>query len=471
MSTPSSDTSPKYKTAPSASKKMPGGIPYIIGNEAAERFSYYGMKAILPIFMTKFLLDSSGNTDFMSDEQVREAIGWFGALVYATPFLGALISDGFLGKYLTIMVLSIVYCLGHAVLALIEVPLEGIEPRQLLFIGLGIIALGAGGIKPCVTAHVGDQFGSGNRHLLPRVYSWFYFAINFGSVLSYFLSPLMLKHWGPAWAFGVPGILMGAATLVFWLGRRKFIHIPAGGTAFVRETLGSDGIRTMLNLLPLVLLVAMFWSLFDQSASSWVLQAEKMNRVLFNFELFGQAFRWEPLSAQIGLINPLLVLALIPIFSYVVYPWLSRFFEITPLRKIGAGLFLIVPAFAISAWIEHWIVQGQTPWIGWQLLAYLVLTTAEIMVSITMLEFFYTQSPKKMKSLIMAFCMLSISIGNVFTAMVNGFIQNPDGTSKLPGADYYWFFTAAMLATACIFVVWSQFYKGQTYLQGENSEG
>ncbi|MEM8945198.1 MAG: POT family MFS transporter [Planctomycetota bacterium] len=460
----------KYQTAPSATEtSMPSGVPYIVGNEAAERFSYYGMKAILPIFMTKYLLDSAGNPDFMSEEQTREVMGWFGAAVYATPFLGAIIADRYFGKYHTIMWLSLLYCVGHAILALIDVPLGGVEPRWILFAGLGTIALGAGGIKPCVTSHVGDQFGAGNKHLLPKIYSWFYFSINLGSTISYFLTPLLLEYWGPTWAFGVPGVLMALATFVFWMGRWKFVHIPPGGPAFISEAFSAEGIRAMVNLTPLLLFVAMFWSLFDQSASAWVLQAEKMNRVLFDFEMFGRNFRWEPLSAQIGLANPLLVLILIPIFSYLIYPLLGRFFDVTPLRKIGIGMFLIIPSFAIPALVEQRIDDGETPWIVWQLLAYVILTAAEVMVSITMLEFFYTQSPKKMKSVIMAFCMFSISIGNIFTAMVNRFIQNPDGTSKLPGASYYWFFTVAMLITACVYVVWSQFYRGQSYIQGDES--
>jgi len=446
---------------------MPSGIPYIVGNEAAERFSYYGMKAILPIFMTKHLLDSAGNPDFMSEEQARAAISWFGAAVYATPFLGALLSDRFLGKYTTILTLSLLYCVGHAILAVMDFGLPGIEPRWILLLGLATIALGAGGIKPCVTAHVGDQFGPSNQHLLPKVYSWFYFSINLGSTASFFLTPLLLEHWGPYWAFGVPGVLMAMATLVFWLGRKKFVHIPAGGPDFVRETIGADGVRAMLNLLPLLLLVAMFWSLFDQSTSTWVLQAEKMDRLLFDFKFIGYHLSWEPLSAQMGLANPLLVMLLIPIFSYLVYPTMGRFFDVTPLRKIGIGMFVIVFAFAASAWIQQKIDLGEKPWIAWQLVAYVILTIAEVMVSITMLEFFYTQAPKKMKSLIMAFCMLSVSIGNMFTGVVNEWIQNADGTSKLPGASYYWFFTIAMFATAVIYVFWSQFYRGKTHIQGD----
>lgn len=463
-----SENTSKYLSKPKETTGMPSGILNIVGNEAAERFSYYGMKVILPIFMTKHLIDSAGNPDFLSEEQAREALAWFGFVVYATPFLGAILSDWKLGKYLTIVLLSMLYVIGHGILSLIDLPMGGIEPRWILFAGLGVIALGAGGIKPCVTSHVGDQFGSANKHLLPRVYGWFYFSINFGSLLAYFLMPLILEYWGATWAFGIPGILMAIAAFVFWQGRHKFIHIPAGGAAFIKESLSKDGLSAMLHLTPLLLLVAMFWSLFDQSASTWILQAEKMNRVLFDFQIFGQRIFWEPLSSQVGLANPLLVLMLIPIFTFAIYPLMGRVFTVTPLRKIGIGMFTIVPAFAISGLIQEQIDLGNTPWIGWQVAAYAILTAAEVMVSITMLEFFYTQSPKKMKSLIMAFCMLSVSVGNLITALVNRFIQNADGTSKLPGASYYWFFTILMLVTAVVYVAWSQFYRGKAYIQDES---
>ena len=92
---------------------MPRGIPYIIGNEAAERFSFYGMKTILFVFMTKYLLDAQGNSAFMTETQAREAVAWFVASAYFFPVFGALLSDAVLGKYRTIIALSVVYCLGH----------------------------------------------------------------------------------------------------------------------------------------------------------------------------------------------------------------------------------------------------------------------------------------------------------------------------------------------------------------------
>ena len=172
----------KYRSAPVATTDMPGGIPYIISNEAAERFSFYGMKGILVIFMTKYMLDASGAPDHMSEASAKEWYHSFTSAVYFFPLIGALIADAFWGKYRTIMVLSVVYCLGHLALAIDETRLG-------LMWGLALIAIGSGGIKPCVSAHVGDQFGPGNQHLLEKVFGWFYFSINLGAFASTLATP------------------------------------------------------------------------------------------------------------------------------------------------------------------------------------------------------------------------------------------------------------------------------------------
>jgi POT family proton-dependent oligopeptide transporter len=133
-------------------------------------------------------------------------------------------------------------------------------------------------------------------------------------------------------------------------------------------------------------------------------------------------------------------------------------------------VFLTAPSFALIAMAEQRIVAGEKPSISWQLAAYLILTAAEVMVSITSLEFSYTQGPRKMKSVIMGTYLLSISLGNQFTAQVNRVIANRKeaGHPILEGADYFWFFTYAMLATAVVFLIYSQFYRGKTYIQGED---
>tara|TARA_S200000501_G_scaffold103134_1_gene96617 strand:+ start:128 stop:1465 length:1338 start_codon:yes stop_codon:yes gene_type:complete len=441
----------QYLNAPVASKNMPKGIPYIIGNELAERFSFYGMKCILMIFMTKYLMDSSGSINPMGREDATYWYHIFTSAVYFTPILGAIVADAFFGKYKTILFLSIVYCLGHIALALDETRLG-------LSIGLTLIAIGAGGIKPCVSAHVGDQFGKTNSRLLEKVFSWFYLSINLGAFISTLLTPIMLDKYGPSVAFGIPGALMIIATYVFYMGRNVFIHIPAGGTEFIKETFSSDGISVLLRLFIIYSFVAIFWALFDQTGSTWVLQAESLNRNWLGME-------W--LSSQIQAINPIMILLFVPLFSYVIYPSLDKIITLTPLKKINLGLFLAVPSFVIIGIVQSWIDAGQTPSIGWQIGAYAILTAAEVLISITCLEFSYTQAPNSMKSLIMGFFMLSVSFGNFFTAAVNIFIQNSDGSLKLEGATYFYFFAILMLVTACLFIFVTMFYKSKEYLQEE----
>lgn len=464
----------QYLTAPIKTDKMPPGVPYIVGNEAAERFSYYGLNSILVVFMTHYLLTAGGQRDVMSAPQAEAWYHTFVSCVYFLPILGAFLGDAILGKYRTILFLSIVYCFGHLALALNHT-------RIGLVIGLLLIALGAGGIKPCVSANVGDQFGASNQHLLARVFSWFYFSINFGSAFSTLLIPWLLDpfqaspeqvaHW-PAWlvsflekihgpdiAFGTPGILMLIATIVFWLGRKKFVHLPPAGLGrYVSEILRRDNLKALANLLLLVPFVAIFWSLWQQNFSSWVLQSENMDRHLFGIE-------WKP--AQIQTVNPIFILLALPLFSYWIYPKINKVVRLTPLRKIGAGLFVTALSFAIIAWIQTRIDAGQTPHILWQILAFAVLTAAEVMVSVTHLEFSYTQAPTKLKSLVMCAYLWAVFLGNVFTALVNVFIQNKDGSVKLKGASYFYFFVAVMLVTAVLFTFFARYYRGRTYIQEE----
>lgn len=408
-----------YRTSPADLEGMPPGVPHIIGNEAAERFSFYGMKAVLAVFMVQYLhlMDGRG-IGGMTEAEAAEKVHLFNGAVYVTPFLGALLADILVGKYRTIVALSLVYCCGHAALA--GMGMFGNSPSWLLA-GLALIALGSGGIKPCVSAHVGDQFGARNSHLLSKVFNWFYFSINIGAFVSMLLTPWLLEWYGPHWAFGVPGVLMALATLVFWLGRNRFIHVPAGGKAFVSELLSGQGIKTMLKLLPLYVFVAMFWALFDQTSSTWIFQSQDMDRNFLGFE-------WLP--SQIQSLNSVFVLTFIPIFAYLVYPMGDRVWKLTPLRKIGLGLFIMVGAFALVALIQQWIDAGERPTIAWQILAFALLTVAEVMVSIVALEYAYTQAPKTMKSLLMCFYLGAVAAGNFFVAGVNHFIQIPNSAGE-----------------------------------------
>ena len=265
-----------------------------------------------------------------------------------------------------------------------------------------------------MSANVGDQFGKTNSHLISKAFGWFYFAINLGAFSSTLLTPVLLEKYGPHIAFGIPGLFMFLATLIFWYGRFKFIHIPPKKIGLKKEIFKKENRNNLISVLIIFLFVSIFWSLFDQTGSSWVLQAEKMDRKFFGVE-------WK--SAQIQAMNPILILILTPLFHYFLYPKIDNLITLTQVRKILIGFFIAALAFFQIALIESWIESGMVVNIRWQLLAYITITIAEILVSITCLEFFYTQAPIKMKSLIMSIFLLSIALGNAITSFINFLIS------------------------------------------------
>jgi dipeptide/tripeptide permease len=285
MSTPSTTRNDRW----------PPQIKYIVGNEAAERFSYYGMKAILAIYITNVLMQTK--------DQATNIIHIFGFVNYFMPVLGAWVSDRLLGRYKTILWISLAYCVGHGVLALSDF-IPTIDGKLLcLYSGLGLIAFGSGGIKPCVSAFMGDQFKTDQGHLMQKAYAAFYFSINFGSFFAFLAIPWIRKEWGYSWAFGVPGIFMAIATLVFWLGTRHYVMVPSAraskaagffkvfffalrnrraGESFwapAAKRFSAQDVDAASSLGPILSIFALlpvFWALFDQTFSTWVLQGEKM---------------------------------------------------------------------------------------------------------------------------------------------------------------------------------------------------
>jgi POT family proton-dependent oligopeptide transporter len=205
--------------------RFPMAVPFIIGNEAAERFSFYGMRSILTLFLVEQFFNPTKDPaqSTIASAKANELNHYFVMLAYALPFVGGLVADWFTGKYRLILYISIVYCIGHLLLSMFDTNLDGFT------FGIIVVAIGAGGIKSCVSANVGDQFDATNQDLLSKVYGWFYFAINAGSMFSTMLIPWTKDHYGAKWAFGIPGILMGLATIIFFSGRKKYVRVPPQG--------------------------------------------------------------------------------------------------------------------------------------------------------------------------------------------------------------------------------------------------
>ena len=420
-------------STPAPAARLPTSIWYLAWNEAAERFSFYGMGSILVLHMVKHL--------GLAEHQAVAGKSLFNAAVYLTPLLGALLADMFWGRYRTILWLSFGYVAGHATIALWETPAG-------LVIGLALIALGAGGIKPCASAFAADQVPAGDGRAVERVYNLYYWMINLGSFASTLLIPWLFDAYGPRVAFGVPGLAMALALLVFWAGRTRYLRIPpasqaraeaaAGGRA-APERLGVMGtVRALGWIAAIFAPVAVFWALYFQYDSAWTLQADKLDRVVAGVQIS---------AGQMQTLNALLVLTLIPVFTLLVYPALVRAgVAVTPLRKMSVGMFVTGLSFLAAAWVEAQLRAGGNPHVAWQIPQYVFMGVGEVLVSVTALEFAYTQAPPQLKSLVMGLWFLTISGGSLLAAVVAGL-------NRWQGVGYYHFYAWLMLGAAVVFLL------------------
>ncbi len=511
---------------------FPPQTKYIVGNEACERFSFYGMKSILVLYMVNALA--------MSESDAMEVAHLFNALIYILPLLGAWIADRFLGRYHTILYVSLFYCLGHGVLATADLTQSLEVKRMILMTGLFIIALGAGGIKPCVSAFVGDQVGGFDSKTMTRVYAAFYWSINFGSFFSFLVIPWIHKNWGYSWAFAIPGIFMGLATLVFWCGRKRYLHkaptqpeflpalycrifkganaackrysgeavkkatdtairigifiviapivialavwaqdgatriaqlsgagetassfcglaalllyvialllatLKAAATFGMKSFFGTVGsmifngrelteklydkeqrieARNMLRVLTVFLLIIPFWSLFDQTSTSWILQGRDMKEI--SFTLAGVTFSLG--AEEMQSINPAFVMTLVPIVTLLVYPYIGKWSQ--PLKRMGIGIVLAGGSYGIVAWLQSRMDAGEQLSILWQIIPYFVITVAEILVSTTGIEYAYTAAGDKLKSTVSSFWFLTSTLGNFLVIYLTSIVSDPASTS------------------------------------------
>lgn len=452
-------------------ERLPRQIRYLAWNEGCERFSFYGMSSILTIYMARHL----GFPD--SDAEANYHLFVFAA--FLTPLAGAWLADRFVGRYSVILFLSLGYVLGHGTLA-------AFESETGLLVGLCLIAAGAGGIKPCAAAFVGDQFTRDNRHLIRKVYDLYYWMINVGSFVGSVLIPKVLASVGARVAFAIPGVLMLVALAIFWAGRREYLRrLPSGpnphgffrvvGRALSRLGTGPmgqpwldgardrhpaeavEGARAVFRILGVFAPIVAFWSLFFQYGSSWVLQAEKMERTVLGL--------FEVEASQMGSLEAVFVLMVIPLFAGWLYPFLERRgVRVTPLRKMGVGMFVAVLSFAWAAGVQMVLDGGGRPHVLWQVPAYLLMAMAEVLISVTALEFAYTQAPASMKSVIMSLWYLTISGGSLLTATVAKL-------NRFHGAAYFVLFAFLMLAGALAFVAVARRYRPVEFMPaGEEAE-
>uniref|UniRef100_A0A4W5QC14 Solute carrier family 15 member 2 n=1 Tax=Hucho hucho TaxID=62062 RepID=A0A4W5QC14_9TELE len=473
----------------------PVSISFIVVNEFCERFSYYGMKAVLTLYFINYL-----HWDQNLSTAVYHA---FSSLCYFTPVLGALIADSWLGKFKTIVYLSVVYVLGHIVKSVGAIPSVGDSTIHIVLsmVGLILIAFGTGGIKPCVAAFGGDQFDE------EKFFSIFYMSINGGSVLSTLITPILrgdVQCFGGdcyALAFGVPAILMVIALVVFISGSGMYKKSPPEGNVLldVCKCMGLaiknrwksskydpkkkhwldwaeekyprrliHEIKMVLRVLVLYIPLPMFWALFDQQV-----RTQRLCPVFCSCLFF-------------QMLNALLILVFVPIFDMVVYPLIglcrinltclilasSVLVSSIPLYVIPAIiepttlalLAFSVPALAYSINLLYFLqdpgqiilhkmedVKANNVHIAWQIPQYVLITAGEVMFSITGLEFSYSQAPANMKSVLQAGWLLTVAFGNVIVLIV------AEGAGLDQWMEFL-LFAGLLVAVCIIFSIMAYFY-------------
>jgi POT family proton-dependent oligopeptide transporter len=459
----------------SDANRWPRQIKYIVGNEACERFSYYGMTGILAGYVSGQLV--AGGLGKSAD-YATTIIALFKSFNYFTPLLGAWLSDKLIGRYKTILWVSLFYCAGHGLLACSD--LFGAQGKlNCLFAGLTLIALGSGGIKPCVSAFMGEQFRPDQSHLMQKAYGAFYVAINFGSFFSFLVVPWVKDHHGYSAAFAVPGILMAIATYIFWRGKKYYIFVPTNrelkhtgffkvfftalfakreaGQKFwdaARARFTENEVAAARSVMPIIFVFAtipMFWALYDQGNSTWVLQGLKMSSVTILGLKVG--------AEQMQSLNPLLIMVFVPVFTLWIYPRMGRL--AAPLKRMSYGLFLAAGSFVIVALIQQRIEAGAHLSILWQTWPWVVITAAEILVSTTGLEFAFREAAPEMKSLIMSFWLLTVSVGDLFVALLTVFLPHggADAEDASVSTGRFMLYAALMFGVAIIFSLIAAFYQ------------
>lgn len=207
-------------TAP-LKERQPGGLFLLFIVEMWERFSYYGMRALLVLFMVDQVMNGGMG---WTDQQAGKLYGWYTSLVYLTPVFGGMLADKLLGTHRSMVIGGIIIALGHFALAGMDIAGAGTAGHDLAFYGgLGLIILGTGFFKPCVSVMVGQLYRQGD----PRRdsgFTIFYMGINVGAFLGALACGWLAKQWGWSWGFGAAGVGMVAGLLAYFVGRPKLLR-------------------------------------------------------------------------------------------------------------------------------------------------------------------------------------------------------------------------------------------------------
>jgi POT family proton-dependent oligopeptide transporter len=348
-----------------------------------------------------------------------------------------------------------------------------------MYLALVLLALGSGVIKPNISTLMGmtyDQQRPGQDRLRSQAFSWFYVAINVGSLTSYLVCPRLRDYFGRVDAAGTPAdpaagylaaflfpaALMAIALIVFAIGKRYYAVEPKPAAAATADAPAADRWAVVARLGGLFFLVMFFWAVFDQKATTWILFA----REYIDLDVFGTRLAPDQLQS----LNPLFIILFTPLVYRGYAALEARGVVIRPTTKMTIGFLLTAACMGLHAVAGYAAINPdgtvtRVP-IYWQALAYLTLTLAEILISITGLELAYTAAPKSMTGFVTGLWLLTVGLANLIVAVpitrhypgdspaVKVFGKHLFDVRQFDSAgDYFAFLTVLMLAVTAAFVV------------------
>jgi dipeptide/tripeptide permease len=437
----------------------PIGFWFFFWGEFAERCSYYGMRAILLLYMIDRL--------HFADGTASAVMNYFMAAAYFLPLVGGYVADNFFGKYRTIVGFSVPYILGHVIL--------GFENVVFLTIALALLAMGAGVIKPNVSTLMGmtyDQQRPGQTKLRSDAFAWFYVAINSGAFISSFCMPGIRNQFGYRIAFLFPAALMAFSFLIFALGK-PFYAVETVRRARLTPQERHQRWLVLRRILGLFVVIIFFWSVLEQNASTWTLFAR--DRLDLNvFDYAPGTWGWKVLvvlrdylhinligaqlpADQFQALNPVLVILLVPPITMLWHLLARCGLKLRPTDKMFIGFLLTCFTPLILSIGGYRAEELGRVSILWLVVPYVIVTIAEVCISVTALELAFTAAPGSMTSFVTACWLLTLFGGDFLNSFVTPYYEstiNLAGISlHLSAGRYFALFTAGMVPVTIAFLL------------------
>ncbi|WNG59424.1 peptide MFS transporter [Archangium gephyra] len=434
-------------TAASApTRGHPKGLYLLFTTEMWERMSYYGMRALLVLYMV-------GATDKggfgWSQSRALQIYGLYTGLVYATPVIGGFLADRYLGQRLSVTLGGILMMLGQFVLAM-----PG-NSETLFFTGLGLLVVGNGFFKPNISTMVGGLYAPGD----PRrdgAFTIFYIGINVGAFLASAVCGTLGEKFGWMYGFGSAGVGMGLGVLVFLsFGKRllgdvglapKPVEHKASAVAAPEQALTRQEWDRVIVILVLALFVVFFWAAFEQAGGLMNLYTDaKVDRNVFGFEV--------P-TTWMQAVNPLFIMLLGPIFAEM-WTGLGRKNKDPSIpAKMAMGLLLLSFGFVfmLGASKQSEAAGGKAA-LMWVVAAYFFHTAGELCLSPVGLSMVTKLAPARFASLLMGVWFIANAVANYLAGLIGGYAE------KLGEFDLFLAITVATAVAGVVLLAISPFLK------------